>query len=140
MESVKRKNMENIDYYSVLGVNKDADEVVIRAAYRALAQKYHPDKWDGDISFANKKMIEINEAYAHLEKIMLKKSEVRSKVKINNPEDSKKFKQNYRDTLEGNDEWKKIPVLGKIPFYVIPIVLCVVGLASIKAFLKFLNS
>ena len=31
------------DYYSVLGVAPDAQEVVIRAAYRALMRHYHPD-------------------------------------------------------------------------------------------------
>lgn len=31
------------DYYSVLGVLPTADIIVIRAAYRALAQIYHPD-------------------------------------------------------------------------------------------------
>lgn len=31
------------DYYSILGVAPDAQEVVIRAAYRALMRHYHPD-------------------------------------------------------------------------------------------------
>ena len=35
------------DYYQTLGVLDDAEDIVIRAAYRALAQKYHPDKWRG---------------------------------------------------------------------------------------------
>jgi curved DNA-binding protein CbpA len=35
--------MGNQDYYAVLGVAKDADPEVIKAAYRALARKYHPD-------------------------------------------------------------------------------------------------
>lgn len=53
----------NKDYYQILGVLEDADEVVIRAAYKALAQRYHPDKWSGDSDTANKRMSEINEAY-----------------------------------------------------------------------------
>jgi curved DNA-binding protein CbpA len=51
------------DYYSVLGVLPSAEMIVIRAAYRALAQKYHPDKWNGDKSEADRRMREINEAY-----------------------------------------------------------------------------
>lgn len=33
----------SVNYYDVLGVSRDADQVVIAAAYRALARKYHPD-------------------------------------------------------------------------------------------------
>lgn len=31
------------DYYTLLGVSPTADEIVIRAAYKALLRKYHPD-------------------------------------------------------------------------------------------------
>lgn len=51
------------DYYKILGVLDDAEDIVIRAAYKALAQKYHPDRWKGDVKEADKKMSEINEAY-----------------------------------------------------------------------------
>jgi len=33
------------DHYQILGVIQDAEDIVIKAAYRALAQRYHPDKW-----------------------------------------------------------------------------------------------
>lgn len=33
------------------------------AAYRALAQRYHPDKWNGDPTEAHNRMCAINEAY-----------------------------------------------------------------------------
>jgi len=51
------------DHYSILGVSRDAEDVVIKAAWRALAQKYHPDKFDGPADVAQKKMQEINNAY-----------------------------------------------------------------------------
>ena len=35
------------DYYAVLGIIKDADPEVIKAAYRALAKKHHPDTSGG---------------------------------------------------------------------------------------------
>lgn len=35
--------MEFKDYYEVLGVSPDADDKAIKAAYRRLARKYHPD-------------------------------------------------------------------------------------------------
>jgi hypothetical protein len=58
--------MKDLDHYSVLGVLPTADDIVIRAAYRALAQRYHPDKWAGDEKVATEKMAEINAAYAVL--------------------------------------------------------------------------
>jgi DnaJ-class molecular chaperone len=36
------------DYYTVLGVNRDASEKEIRSAYRRLARKHHPDVNPGD--------------------------------------------------------------------------------------------
>lgn len=35
------------DYYAMLGVSPDADEAVIRAAWKALLRKYHPDTAQG---------------------------------------------------------------------------------------------
>ena len=32
------------DHYAALGVTPEADHEVIKAAFRALAKKYHPDK------------------------------------------------------------------------------------------------
>ena len=54
------------DYYRILGVLDDAEDIVIRAAYRALAQRYHPDKWTGDQAEATRRTAEINKAYAVL--------------------------------------------------------------------------
>lgn len=36
------------DYYEVLGVSRDADDMTLKKAYRALAKKYHPDANPGD--------------------------------------------------------------------------------------------
>ena len=49
------------DYYKVLGVGKTATPAEIKKAYRALANKYHPDKTKGDKT-AEEKFKEINEA------------------------------------------------------------------------------
>jgi curved DNA-binding protein len=50
------------DYYEVLGVPKDADEKTIKAAYRKLARKYHPDVCQDKVE-GESKFKEINEAY-----------------------------------------------------------------------------
>jgi len=53
------------DYYQTLRVDRDADQVSIKQAYRRLAMQYHPDQNPGN-SEAIARMKEINEAYAVL--------------------------------------------------------------------------
>ena len=53
------------DYYSVLGVPKTATQKEIRAAYRKLAAKHHPDRNPGDKA-AEERFKDIGEAYAVL--------------------------------------------------------------------------
>ncbi len=48
--------------YSVLGVQKSADEKAIKSAFRKLAMKYHPDQ-NADNKGAQAKFAEINQAY-----------------------------------------------------------------------------
>ena len=50
------------DYYELLGVSRTAAVKDIRAAYRKLARKYHPDLNPGDKS-AEEKFKQIQEAY-----------------------------------------------------------------------------
>jgi DnaJ-class molecular chaperone len=51
------------DYYTVLGVSRDATEAEIKRAFRELARKHHPDVSPGSTGEAFR---EINEAYAVL--------------------------------------------------------------------------
>lgn len=68
--------MAKQDYYSILGVRRDAPAKEIKQAYRKLARKYHPDVNPGDAA-AEQKFKEISEAYTALE----------------NPESRKKYDQ-----------------------------------------------
>jgi len=54
--------MENLSYYEILEVSRDADKTTIKKAYRKLAKQYHPDKNAGDKD-AEFKFKLINEAY-----------------------------------------------------------------------------
>ncbi|MRR52051.1 MAG: molecular chaperone DnaJ, partial [Rhodocyclaceae bacterium] len=51
------------DYYEVLGVPKTAAPDQVKAAYRALAKKFHPDMNRDDPKAAEEKFKEISEAY-----------------------------------------------------------------------------
>lgn len=53
------------DPYEVLGVARGASEEEIKAAYRRLAKRYHPDLHPGD-AVAAQKMNEVNQAYEQL--------------------------------------------------------------------------
>ena len=53
------------DYYSILGVGRNASDEEIKKAFRRLALKYHPDRCPGDPG-SEERFKEINEAYAVL--------------------------------------------------------------------------
>lgn len=53
------------DYYEILGVERGADDAALKAAYRKLAMKYHPDRNPGDKQ-AEEKFKEAAEAYSVL--------------------------------------------------------------------------
>jgi len=50
------------DYYSVLGVDRNADQDELKRAYRKMAMKYHPDRNPGNPE-AEEKFKNINEAF-----------------------------------------------------------------------------
>lgn len=51
-----------MNYYEILQISSNADEEVIKAAYKAMSKKYHPDVYkDG-----GEMMLKLNEAYAVL--------------------------------------------------------------------------
>ncbi|MDX1364826.1 DnaJ C-terminal domain-containing protein [Arenibacter latericius] len=53
--------MKFIDYYKILGLDKNADQSQIKKAYRKMARKYHPDINPNDKE-AEHKFKEVNEA------------------------------------------------------------------------------
>jgi len=58
-------NLKSEDYYQILGVSRNADDVTLKKAYRKLAVKWHPDK-NPDNQEATTNFQNISEAYACL--------------------------------------------------------------------------
>ncbi|KAK1293303.1 Chaperone protein dnaJ 72 [Acorus calamus] len=57
------------DYYAVLGIRKSASHLEIRAAYRKLAMKWHPDRWARNptvVGEAKRRFQLVQEAYSVL--------------------------------------------------------------------------
>ncbi|MCF8370973.1 MAG: DnaJ domain-containing protein [Bacteroidales bacterium] len=50
------------NYYYILSISPSADLKEVKAAYRKLSQKFHPDKNSDDVYFSEY-FKEINEAY-----------------------------------------------------------------------------
>jgi len=55
-----------MNYYEILGVDRQASAQEIKKAYKTLAKKYHPDLNRDDPKTAEQKMKEINVAYTTL--------------------------------------------------------------------------
>jgi len=53
------------NFYTVLGVSRNADDTALKTAYRKLARMYHPDKNPGD-KVAEERFKEVTEAYGVL--------------------------------------------------------------------------
>ena len=60
-------------HYDNLQVTRKASDAVIRAAYRSLAQKYHPDRYEGLPAEAERVMKILNAAYSVLSDPVLRK-------------------------------------------------------------------
>ena len=61
------------NYYELLGLHYEAEDIVVRAAYKALAQKYHPDKAPSNAEQANMVMTQFSEAFQVLNDPKLRK-------------------------------------------------------------------
>ena len=62
----KKNQNKSKNYYTVMGVKKDATDAEIKKAFKKLAIKYHPDKNPDDPEGAKTKFQEVANAYETL--------------------------------------------------------------------------
>ncbi|MCP4115789.1 MAG: DnaJ domain-containing protein [Desulfobacteraceae bacterium] len=95
--------MNQGDYYQILGVSPETDAKEIKAAYRDLALKYHPDRNENDPEAADK-MSRVNEAYAVLSDDGKRREYDRMRQQFGSSA-AGKFRQGYsdQDLFKGSD-------------------------------------
>ncbi|WP_257286298.1 J domain-containing protein [Endozoicomonas sp. SESOKO1] len=92
------------DHYKVLGLTPDVEDAVIKAAYRALCKKYHPDKYSGDKMHATELMKKINVAYETLSHPK-KREEYDNSWGKSSDYETNTFKDEYNADEEIENEW-----------------------------------
>ena len=94
-------------HYDNLQVSQLASDIVIRAAFRGLSQKYHPDKNLDDVQNSERVMKIINEAYTVLSNPKSRK-EHDEWIKLNNnlySETQPKQTRKTKEAKEASDEF-----------------------------------
>lgn len=84
------------NHYQTLGIKRDASIEDIKKAYRKLAQKFHPDKNEGD-EFFEERFKEIQEAYEIL-------SDSSRKINYDNEYDTFFIIKHNKDSAHTNKE------------------------------------
>ena len=99
---------KNKDYYAILGVHPTAEIVVLKAAYKALAKRYHPDVSKDNPEEAHRRMQEINEAYDLLSNTIKRKEY--DDLKGTGTQEAEDFFRSQEDVEPGYDpleeDWK----------------------------------
>src|SRR6476620_4188939 len=87
-------------YYRILGIAETASDREIKAAFRTLSLRYHPDRIRDPVSksYSNEKMKEINEAYRVLSDSVKRKEYDNLPNTVNREYQSYYPPQNYDNT------------------------------------------
>jgi curved DNA-binding protein CbpA len=93
-----------MNYYRILGVDNNAELIIIRAAYKTLIQKYHPDKAkdDSERKIFNEKTKLINEAYDVL------RDEIKRKAYDQNFSSNNSQKNEHTKTNNYDADWSVV--------------------------------
>jgi curved DNA-binding protein CbpA len=90
-----------MNYYQILGVDKNAEFIVIKSAYKTLIQKYHPDKakTPKEAESFLLKTKELNEAYSTL-------SDDKSRSAYDEKLNSYNTRENQAKSNKKDDNWE----------------------------------
>ncbi|SEW20229.1 DnaJ domain-containing protein [[Clostridium] fimetarium] len=91
------------NYYESLEISPNSSEEVVKAAYKSLVKKYHPDNIKGDSVNHEEKMLEINEAYEMLSNVK-KRQEYDQLMKNQYSEDRNRYDPNDEDYYDKEDD------------------------------------
>ncbi len=90
------------NYYEILEVNENASPEVIEKAYKVLAKRYHPDRWQNNNSYwAEDRFKEVTEAYQVLSNTDLRR-EYDIRIGVNST-----YKDKYNDLYAENKKLKE---------------------------------
>jgi curved DNA-binding protein CbpA len=104
------------NYYEVLGVSPTADDFVIKAAYKAMAQRYHPDKFANnprEAADAEAKMRQLNEAYQVLSDTA-KRRDYDASLKQNQQQNSQQSSANSKQEADWQIALRFYPDLSEL--------------------------
>lgn len=109
---IELKRSKTKDYYKVIGLPRDADELQIKSAYRKMVRQHHPDKAHAQgvsKEEAEKKMAAINEAYEVL-------SDPELKARYDRGDDPNDHEQQRHNPFQGSPFGGGNPFGGGSPF------------------------
>ena len=107
------------NYYDILEVSQKASKEVIEKAYKVLAKKYHPDRYNGDKKkIAEEKLKEINVAYKILSDDLLRDqydNEISKNKVVASSETPRKDKSKVTSTPKNKEDVKYKSVFDLLP-------------------------
>ena len=68
----RKFNEKDKDAFKIMGLESNADWLIIQKKFKTLVKKFHPDRNSGNKEFENK-LKKITMAYSHLKAIMIRK-------------------------------------------------------------------